>query len=127
MGNNLLKLAVLARENAYAPYSQFRVGAALQTAGGNTYTGCNIENQSYSLTICAERTAVFKAVSEGNHAFETLAIVADTEEPITPCGACRQVLAEFNPELLLILGTVKGLKKEVRLSELFPAPFQMKD
>ena len=91
----LIAESKIARENAYVPYSNFPVGAALLGENGNVYHGCNIENSAYSMTNCAERTAFFKAVSEGVHTFNALAVIGDTEGPISPCGACRQVIAEF--------------------------------
>ena len=91
---HLLEIAIKARENSYSPYSNFAVGAALLCKNGEIYTGANIENVSYGLTNCAERTAIFKAVSEGNRDFDTILVVADTERPVPPCGACRQVILE---------------------------------
>ena len=105
----LLEESKLAREYAYAPYSKFKVGAALLTADGTIYRGCNVENASYGLTNCAERTAFFKAVSSGEKDFVALAIIGDTEQPITPCGACRQVMVEFcKPEMPVYLTNLKG-------------------
>lgn len=95
MHNKLIKQAIIAREYAYAPYSSFQVGAAVLTEEGEIITGCNIENSSYSLTCCAERVAIFSAVAQGKKNFAMMAIVADTERPIQPCGACRQVMAQF--------------------------------
>ena len=95
METKLLAAAQAARDNAYAPYSKFKVGAAVETVDGEIFTGCNIENASYGLTCCAERNAVFAAVCSGVRRFKTLCVVADTDEPVAPCGACRQVLAEF--------------------------------
>ena len=95
MDKKLLAAALAARENAYAPYSKFKVGAAVETADGHIFTGCNVENASYGLTCCAERNAVFAAIGSGARSFKALCVVADTEEPVAPCGACRQVLAEF--------------------------------
>ena len=91
--NRLIQEAIEARKQAYTPYSQFKVGAAVLTADGNVFRGCNIENASYGLTNCAERTAIFKAISEGEPKVKAIAIVADTEGPVSPCGACRQVIA----------------------------------
>jgi cytidine deaminase len=120
MSDLLFTAAETARNAAYAPYSRFKVGAALVGRSGTVYTGCNIENISYGLTICAERVAVFKAVAAGERDFEQIAIVADTEEPISPCGACRQVLAEFAPNLLVRSLARGGEVFEARLSELLP-------
>ena len=104
----LIKAAAAARERAYAPYSKFRVGAAILTRDGRYYTGCNIENASYSLTCCAERVALFKAVSGGERDFEAIAVTAGTEEYCTPCGACRQALAEFGSEIKVFMSNKQG-------------------
>ena len=118
----LMDCAIKARENAYSPYSHFAVGAALLCEDGTLYEGCNIENVSYGLTNCAERTAIFKAVSEGHIKFKALAVVADTEGPCAPCGACRQVMAEFKIPLI-ILGNLMGNIKIVTIEELLPFSF----
>ena len=118
----LMNRAIKARENAYSPYSHFAVGAALLCEDGTLYEGCNIENASYGLTNCAERTAIFKAVSEGHIKFKALAVVADTEGPCAPCGACRQVMAEFKIPLL-IMGNLMGNIKIVTIEELLPFSF----
>lgn len=113
-----------ARKNAYVPYSKFAVGAALLTASEQIITGCNIENASYGLTNCAERTAFFKAVSEGERIFQALAVVAGTAEPVSPCGACRQVMAEFCPaDLPVYLGNLEGRILETTVAELLPYAF----
>ena len=118
----LMDCAIKARENAYSPYSHFAVGAALLCEDGTLYEGCNIENASYGLTNCAERTAIFKAVSEGHTKFKALAVVADTEGPCAPCGACRQVISEFEiPQI--ILANLKGNYRVVSLDELLPFRF----
>src|SRR5436853_3269030 len=104
IGGQLLEAALAARQNAQATFSRFKVGAALETADGHIITGCNVENATYGLTICAERVAMFKALSEGHRAFERIAVVADTEQPTPPCGACRQILWEFGSNLEVILG-----------------------
>lgn len=119
---NLMNRAIKARENAYSPYSHFAVGAALLCEDGTLYEGCNIENASYGLTNCAERTAIFKAVSEGHIKFKALAVVADTEGPCAPCGACRQVMAEFKIPLI-IMGNLMGNIKIVTIEELLPFSF----
>src|SRR5262249_42177253 len=119
----LLDAARAVRQNAFAPFSGFRVGAALETAAGRIITGCNVENATYGLTICAERVAVVKAVSEGERKFTRIAIVADTEEPTPPCGACRQILWEFGGDLEIILSNLKGEKARLRLRDLLPHPF----
>jgi cytidine deaminase len=116
----LVRAAEAARTFAYAPYSKFRVGAAVLSADGRLFTGCNVENASYGLTVCAERTAVFRAVSEGETGFDAVAICTDTEAPVTPCGACRQVLAEFNPSMTVICCTPSGGRAVYSLSDLLP-------
>jgi len=121
----LLNLARAAREMAYAPYSGFPVGAALLTARGQVYKGCNVENASYGLTICAERVALFKAVSEGERDFAALAVVAGTEKHCVPCGACLQVLAEFNPQLTVFMGNSRGEYREKRVADLLPVIFTL--
>lgn len=118
----LMDCAIKAREKAYSPYSHFAVGAALLCEDGTLYEGCNIENASYGLTNCAERTAIFKAVSEGHIKFKALAVVADTEGPCAPCGACRQVMAEFKIPLI-IMGNLMGNIKIVTIEELLPFSF----
>lgn len=122
MDKKLLAAALAARENAYAPYSKFKVGAAVETADGHIFTGCNVENASYGLTCCAERNAVFAAIGSGARSFKALCVVADTEEPVAPCGACRQVLAEFPFEKIL-LANCKGLTKVMTVAELLPYGF----
>lgn len=124
----LLNLAKEAREHAYAPYSQFKVGAALLTEDGETVTGCNIENASYGLTNCAERTAIFKLVSEGKMGIRMIAVIADTPMPVSPCGMCRQVMAEFCPaDTKVILGNLKGDIKETSVGDLLPFSFMKED
>jgi cytidine deaminase len=119
----LLEQARLAREKAYAPYSRFAVGAALLTEEGEIITGCNVENVSYGLTICAERVAAFTAVAAGRKKISGLALVADLPEPPTPCGACRQVLAEFAPEMWILCANLEGKQRIFRLTELLPEAF----
>lgn len=118
----LIDRAAVAREKAYSPYSHFSVGAALLCEGGAIYEGCNIENASYGLTNCAERTAIFKAVSEGHTKFKAIAVVADTEGPCSPCGACRQVISEFEITYI-IMANLKGDYTVVELDELLPFRF----
>ena len=118
----LMDCAIKARENAYSPYSHFAVGAALLCEDGTLYEGCNIENASYGLTNCAERTAIFKAVSEGHIKFKALAVFADTKGPCAPCGACRQVMAEFKIPLI-IMGNLMENIKIVTIEELLPFSF----
>ena len=123
----LCQKAVEMLKMAYVPYSRFPVGAALECADGTVFTGCNIENAAYTPTVCAERTAVFKAVSEGHLKFTRIAIAADTERFTAPCGVCRQVLQEFAPELEVILVNNKGETLELTLKELLPYGFGPKD
>jgi cytidine deaminase len=120
---DLLAAARRARENADAAYSHFKVGAALETGDGTIVTGCNIENATYGLTICAERVAMFKALSEGHRVFTRIAIVADTEAPTPPCGACRQILWEFGGNLEIELGNLKDATGKHSLKDLLPLPF----
>ena len=122
----LMDCAIKAREKAYSPYSHFAVGAALLCEDGTLYEGCNIENASYGLTNCAERTVIFKAVSEGHIKFKALAVVADTEGPCAPCGACRQVMAEFKIPLI-IMGNLMGNIKMVTIEEVLPFSFSEYD
>jgi cytidine deaminase len=119
----LLESARQVRLHAHAPYSGFQVGAALETPGGVIVTGCNVENATYGLTICAERVALVKAISEGERKFTRIAIVADTENPTPPCGACRQILWEFGGDLEIILANLKEVKGIYRLAALLPLPF----
>ncbi|PRX34898.1 cytidine deaminase [Orenia metallireducens] len=104
----LVEKATEARKKAYVPYSNFKVGAALLTKDGEIYTGCNVENSSYGLSNCAERTAIFKAISEGEMEFEAIAIVADTKRACPPCGACRQVIVEFGKDIEVIMSNLDG-------------------
>jgi cytidine deaminase len=119
----LLDLARAARLHAHAPFSRFLVGAALETADGQLVTGCNVENATYGLTICAERVAMFKAISEGHRRFTRIAVVADTQDPTPPCGACRQILWELGGDLEVILGNLAAEKAVFRLADLLPHPF----
>jgi cytidine deaminase len=123
---SLINAAERAKSRAYAPYSRFRVGAALLAKDGTVITGCNVENSSYSLTICAERAAIFKAVADGHTKFSTLAIVSDDKSFLPPCGACRQVLSEFAPDIKIILTTSHGHAKVTSLMKLFPMPADLK-
>ena len=120
---DLVAAARRARENADARFSNFKVGAALETADGDVITGCNVENATYGLTICAERVAMFKALSDGHRAFTRIAIVADTAVPTPPCGACRQILWEFGGNLEVTLGNLHGENGTYRLKDLLPLPF----
>jgi cytidine deaminase len=112
-----------ARELAVAPFSRFKVGAALEAADGTVVTGCNIENATYGLTICAERVAMFKALSEGHRRFRRVAVVADTEAPTPPCGACRQILWEFAGDIEVVLASLTAVTGVWQLSALLPLPF----
>lgn len=125
--DDLTRLAIEAANSAYAPYSHFKVGAALIADNGNIYTGCNIENSSYGLTMCAERTAIFKAISDGAQKIESIAIAGGTETPAYPCGACRQVLSEFCKESATVCClTLDGKKREIfTLGELLPKSFNL--
>ncbi len=118
----LIAAAKKYRENAYVPYSKFKVGAAVLTKKGNVYGGCNIENSSFPVTNCAERTAIFKAVSEGEQEFAAIALIADTPGPCSPCGACRQVMVEFKIPRI-IMANMQGDVKVVTLEELMPYAF----
>jgi cytidine deaminase len=120
---NIVDAARTARDRAHASYSNFKVGAALETADGLIITGANIENATYGLTMCAERIAMFKAVSEGHRSFRRIAIVADTDRPTTPCGACRQVLWEFGGNLEVILADLQVVRVRHQLKDLLPHPF----
>ena len=119
----LLAAALDARQHAHAPYSHFLVGAALEDAEGRIHTGCNIENATYGLTICAERVAVFKAMSEGAREFRRIAVAADTETLTPPCGACRQILWEFCGDIEITLVNPRGQSETLRMKDLFPRAF----
>jgi cytidine deaminase len=123
--DSLVTAAKNTRENAYAKFSGFKVGAALLTTDGKIFTGCNVENSSYGLTNCAERTAVFKAVSEGYRNFKALVVFTDANPPASPCGACRQVLYEFNPELEIVCANAMGVIDKYKLSDLLPEGFRL--
>ena len=119
----LVRAARSARRYAHAAYSKFKVGAALETTDGTIITGCNVENATYGLTICAERVAMFKALSEGHRRFRRVAVVADTQAPTPPCGACRQILWEFGGDLEVILANLRRETGRHRLKDLLPLPF----
>lgn len=119
----LLQAALTARERAHVPYSHFKVGAAVSDENGRIFTGCNIENASYGLSMCAERVAVFKAVSEASAKLRRIAIVADTETLTPPCGACRQILWEFCRDAELLLANLAGKQEIITMSQLYPRPF----
>ncbi|MGH9764015.1 MAG: cytidine deaminase [Blastocatellia bacterium] len=121
---DLLKLAIEARNSAHAPYSRFQVGAALLASDGRIFTGCNIENSSYGLTMCAERVAIFKAASEGVRRILKIAVVADTEGPVSPCGACRQMIWEFSePDTTVIMADLSSSVEKSKIKALLPRPF----
>ena len=121
--SDLVAAARSARRHARAGYSRFKVGAALETAGGVIVTGCNIENATYGLTMCAERVAAYKAISEGHRRFRRIAIVADTRAPTPPCGACRQILWEFCGDLEVILANLRRETGRYQVKDLLPLPF----
>ena len=121
--NELINKAKNAREHSYSPYSGFKVGAALKTKNGMVFTGCNIENSSYGLSICAEREAIFKAISAGERDLDIIAVVTDSEKLTTPCGACRQVMWEFSKDMTIVVANLKGDKKEFKIKELLAHPF----
>lgn len=123
MADPLIDAARAARLNAFAPYSRFLVGAALEARDGRVFTGCNVENATYGLTVCAERVALFKAISEGVREFIRIAVVGDTADPTPPCGACRQLLWEFGGDLEIVLANLTEEKGRHRLKDLFPLPF----
>jgi cytidine deaminase len=119
----LVAAARAARENAVATYSHFKVGAALETGDGTIITGCNVENATYGLTVCAERVAMFKALSEGHRTFRRVVVVADTAAPTPPCGACRQILWEFGGDLEVTMANLSAVTASMQLKDLFPLPF----
>lgn len=124
--NELIEAARDVRERAFAPYSKFKVGSAVRTKDGKIYTGCNIESASYGLTVCAERVAVWKAVSEGEKEFTEIAVVVDTQELTPPCGVCRQIIWEFCGDVPVILSNLKGDTETIKMSELLPRAFDTK-
>ena len=121
--NELINKAKNAREHSYSPYSRFKVGAALKTKNEMVFTGCNIENSSYGLSICAEQEAIFKAISAGERDLDTIAVVTDSDKLTTPCGACRQVMWEFSKDMTVVVANLKGKKKEFKIKELLAHPF----
>jgi cytidine deaminase len=124
----LMNKAIEIRERAYVPYSKFKVGAALLTKSGKVYTGCNIENAAYPVSLCAERVAIFKAISEGETDFVEMAVVADTERPVPPCGSCRQVMSEFfDSDMNVYLTNLNSNTMTVKMEELLPFSFQKTD
>lgn len=125
MTDALLAAALAARQHAFAPYSKFQVGAALEDADGRIHTGCNVENATYGLTVCAERVAVLKAISEGVRRFRRIAVAADTESLTPPCGPCRQILWEFCGDIEIALVNPRGKTETYQLKDLFPKPFDV--
>ena len=121
--DSLVDAARKASEHAFAPRSNFRVGAALETHDGRIFTGCNIENATYGLTICAERVAIFKALSEGRRAFRRMAVVAEPDEPTPPCGACRQILWEMCGDIEVVMANLQKVHRTMRTTDLLPLPF----
>lgn len=126
MDRELIEAAMAVRENAYAPFSNFRVGAALETDDGELITGCNVESASYGLTVCAERVAIWKAISQGKRKIKHIAVVADTEELTPPCGVCRQIIWEFGGDIPVILSNLKGKTEVVQMKDLLPRAFDTK-
>jgi cytidine deaminase len=123
MSDRLLEAALQVRENAHAPFSKFKVGAAIEDDCGRIFTGCNVENATYGLTVCAERVAVFKAISEGKRRFRRIAVAADTDLLTPPCGACRQILWEFCGDIEVTLVNLQGKTETFQMKDLFPRPF----
>jgi cytidine deaminase len=121
----LTAAALAARNHAFAPYSKFQVGAAVEDSEGRIHTGCNVENATYGLTVCAERVAIFKAISEGVRNFRRVAVAADTDSLTPPCGACRQILWEFCGDVEITLVNLHGKTETYRLKDLFPKPFDV--
>ena len=121
--DGLISIAKQARENAHAPFSNFKVGAALRSVSGKIFGGCNVENATYGLTVCAERVAIFKAISEGERHFDAIAVVTDTPILTSPCGACRQLIWEFCGDVPVVMANLQGKVETVRMSALFPKPF----
>jgi cytidine deaminase len=119
----LVTAATQSPENAHAAYSNFRVGAGLRATSGRIFGGCNVENATYGLTVCAERVAIFKAISEGERGFDAIAVVTDTDALTPPCGACRQLIWEFCGDIPVILANLKGKVEIIAMKELFPKPF----
>lgn len=121
--DSLIAAAKKSRENAHAKFSNFKVGAALLSASGKVYGGCNVENATYGLTICAERVAIFKAISEGERRFSAIAVVTDTDALTPPCGACRQLIWEFCGDVPVVMANLHGKTETISMNQLFPKPF----
>jgi cytidine deaminase len=124
--DDLIRSATDVRENAFAPYSDFRVGAAVESESGTIYTGCNVESASYGLTVCAERVAIWKGISRGEKKFGRIAVVVDTEELTPPCGVCRQIIWEFCGDVPVILSNLQGKTETIQMGELLPRAFDSK-
>ena len=125
MSDSLTAAALAVRQNAFAPFSKFLVGAAIEDSDGRIHTGCNVENATYGLTVCAERVAVWKAISEGVRKFRRVVVAADTDVLTPPCGACRQILWEFCGDVEIVLVNLAGKTESYRLKDLFPKPFDV--
>lgn len=123
----LYQAALDARTRAYAPYSKFKVGAALLTRDGEIYHGCNVENRTFGLTICGERTAIASAVADGHRDYQAIAVVTDTSPPAVPCGLCLEMMNEFAADLPILAANLAGERRYLRLRELFPTPFEWPD
>ena len=123
MTDKLIAAALAVRQNAHAPFSGFKVGSAVEDESGRVFTGCNVENATYGLTVCAERVAIFKAISEGARKFTRVVVAADTDVLTPPCGACRQILWEFCGDVELVMTNLRGKSERLRLGELFPRAF----
>jgi cytidine deaminase len=121
--DHLITIAKQTRENAHASFSNFRVGAALRATSGRVFGGCNVENATYGLTVCAERVAIFKAISEGERGFDAISVVTDADTLTPPCGACRQLIWEFCGDVPVILSNLKGKVEVMQMRDLFPKPF----
>ncbi len=122
----LIEAATAVRENAYAPFSSFKVGSAIETDDGEIIDGCNVESASYGLTVCAERVAIWKAISQGKHRIKHIAVVADTEELTPPCGVCRQIIWEFGGDIPVTMANLKGKTETVQMKDLLPRAFDTK-
>ena len=126
LDKDLVDAAIAVRENAYAPFSEFKVGSALETEDGEVISGCNVESASYGLTVCAERVAIWKAISQGKRKIKKIAVVADTAELTPPCGVCRQIIWEFGGDIPVILANLQGDTETVQMKDLLPRAFDTK-
>lgn len=127
LGNELIEEAKKAREKAVATFSNYKVGAALRTAGGKVFHGCNVENATYGLTVCAERVALLSAIAQGERKFTSIAVVTQGDKPGTPCGPCRQLMWEFCGDIDVTTANLEGRQVDYKLSQLFPFPFDIKN